>query len=281
MKTLRLHPVLTPWVVSSILATSFWGCATSPTGRKQLTVLPDSMINNLGVQSFSQMKSQAPTDADPATRSYVMCITQPLTATAQRLYPDKVPKEWEVVVFKNEEPNAFALPGGKIGVHTGLMNVAKTPGQLAAVIGHEIGHVVARHGNERISQGLLAQGGLIAADLALFAGKEDSPKNRMVRQLVIGGLGLGAQLGALLPFSRSHESESDIIGLKIMAQSGFPPEESVELWKNMMSAAGGKGPPEFLSTHPSGDTRIRQLQEKLPEAQQQYAAAGNKPQCRR
>jgi predicted Zn-dependent protease len=252
------------------LAVAVAACATSPTGRKQLVLLPDSQLNSLGAQAFQEMKGQTPTESDPGLNRYVQCITQPLLAAAKTSVPAK---DWEIVVFRSDEANAFALPGGKVGVYTGLLKVAKTDGQLAAVIGHEIGHVQARHGNERMSQGVVAQFG----QAALAGGLGDSK----LRGPVLAAFGLGAQVGVLLPYGRAQESESDLIGLRLMARAGFDPRESVKLWENMRAASGGKGPPQFLSTHPSGDTRIRDLQVHMAEAMRAYEATSARPSCRR
>jgi predicted Zn-dependent protease len=179
-----------------------------------------------------------------------------------------------VTVFEDESANAFALPGGKIGVHTGLLEVAKTPDQLAAVIGHEIGHVMAEHSNERVSTAFAANAGV---QLAAALSGTDGPK----QQMLMGLLGLGAQFGVLLPFSRTQESESDEIGLTLMARAGFDPRAAINLWENM-AQAGGAQPPEFLSTHPSHGTRIEDLRAQMDEAvkiYQQARAQGRRPNC--
>jgi len=175
--------------------------------------------------------------------------------------------------------NAFALPGGKIGVYTGLLSVAENPSQLAAVMGHEVAHVLARHGNERVSQ-QLAVGetmGLIEGWLSSGGGGGTG------QQAAMALLGVGAKVGILLPFSRAHESEADAIGKTLMAKAGFDPRESVTLWQNM-GRAGNGGPPEFLSTHPSHDTRIRDLQAGMDVAMALYEesrATGRTSQCKR
>src|SRR3989344_2912121 len=146
MKTIR----------AALLVVLINGCATSPAGRRQVMLVPDSQMNAMGSQSFQQMKQQTPIESDPATNRYVQCVAM---AIAHEAREQTNVSDWEVVVFRDKTANAFALPGGKIGVHTGILPVAKTPGQLAAVLGHEVGHVIARHGNERVSQGLVPQGG--------------------------------------------------------------------------------------------------------------------------
>jgi predicted Zn-dependent protease len=176
--------------------------------------------------------------------------------------------------------NAFALPGRKIGVYRGMLAVAENSSQLAAVIGHEVGHVLARHGNERVSQATAAQ----LSQTAVAATVASADMSSATGQLIMAGVGLGAQYGVLLPYSRAHESEADLIGLQLMAKAGFDPRESVTLWQNMASASGGQAPPELVSTHPSNETRIASLQANLPaaiELEKQARAQGYRPGCRR
>ncbi len=245
-------------------------CATSPTGRKQLILIPDGQMTQLGAQAFQDMKSKQPVEKDSRTNLYVNCVAQPLVRLLSE--GEARTKTWEVVVFRDDSANAFALPGGKIGVHTGLLKVAKTPDQLAAVLGHEVGHVMARHGGERMSQGVLAQAGLTLTQVMTEGKKHQG--------LILGALGLGTQVGVLLPFSRTQESEADRIGLDLMARAGFDPRQSVDLWKNMI-AANGKGGPEFMSTHPASENRIRELQEQMAPALEKYqrVAVDQRPKC--
>jgi predicted Zn-dependent protease len=168
-----------------------------------------------------------------------------------------------VTVIKDDKTmNAFALPGGKIAVYTGIFTVAKNEAGLAAVMGHEVIHALARHGAERMSQGQLTNAALQAAGAAIGV----SGGSPMVSQAAMAALGAGAQVGVLLPFSRSHESEADYIGILLAADAGYDPRESVRLWERMAQASGGEGPAEFLSTHPGHDTRIQQLNKWMPEA---------------
>ncbi len=253
-----------------LIAVVVSACATSPTGRRQLILLGDSQMNTMGVQAFTQMKSETPAEADPKINAYVKCVVSPLTKVVDA---DGKSRSWEVVVFKSDQVNAFALPGGKIGVFTGIMKAAQTADQLAAVVGHEIGHVIARHGSERVSQSLAAQGLLTAG--GLVAGTE-SKRN----QIILGLAGVGAQVG-LLYYSRDQESEADLIGLDLMARAGFDPKQSVALWQNMKTATGDKAaPPEFMSTHPSNERRIRDLQANIPKAIPTYQAVKTKPVCK-
>lgn len=265
---------LNRYAIASLFASALLlaACATSPTGRSQLLLFPDAQVDALGVASFDDIKQNGKIDSNPKDNQYVSCIANAITATLQPPYDGG----WEVVVFNDDSANAFALPGKKIGVHTGIMKVATTPDQLAAVIGHEIGHVMAKHSAERMSIQFASSTGqqLLGAVLA----------NSQEQAAVIGALGAGLlQYGVVLPFSRTHESEADHIGLILMAQAGFQPAASIDLWHNMAAASNG-APPEFLSTHPSHQTRIDQLQELQATAQplyQQALSQGRKPNCRR
>lgn len=252
-----------------LLATVLAGCAVSPTGRQQLMLMGPGQLDGMGTQAFAQMQAEKPLIREAGLNRYVRCVADALTAGLNSPY------RWEVAVFRDDSVNAFALPGGKIGVNTGLLRVATNQDQLAAVIGHEIGHVLASHANERMSQQLALEGGL--ALLGSAAGSPDSAGTRQVMQ----ALGLGAQLGILMPYSRLHESEADRIGLDLMARAGFDPRESLALWRNM-AREGGAAPPEFLSTHPSSATRLRDLQDHLDRAllvYEQVRAQGRRPAC--
>jgi len=251
------------------LSILFVGCASSPTGRHQLILVSDSQMNQMGADSFAAMAKEENAVATGPSYEYVRCISDAiLTADGRDV------AAWEVKVFDDESPNAFALPGKKIGVHTGMISLAKTADQLAAVIGHEVGHVDARHGAERVSINMtnqLAQ----QASAVLLEGHEYG-------SAALGAIGLGAQFGVVLPYSRSHESEADTIGLYLMAKAGFEPKAAVELWEEMQKASSGKAPPEFMSTHPSNATRIKALTQQLPHANATYAQAkadGFKPRC--
>lgn len=245
-------------------------CAISPTGRRQLKLFSEDQMTQMGIQSFDAIKQEQTVSTDPAVNAYVGCVTDALRQVVDVRWQD----DWEVVVFQDPTANAFALPGRKIGVHTGLLKIARTQGQLAAVIGHEIGHVLAGHGNERVSQQAAAQAGMQAASIFVDPSTASG-------QTTMAALGIGAQYGVLLPFSRTHESEADSIGLDLMSRAGFDPAQAVELWKNM-GAAGGQQPPEWTSTHPSHARRIEDLRAALPEAQAKRDAAhaaGLVPRC--
>ena len=245
-------------------------CATSPLGRNQLILLPAAQMDQMGITAYQQMKSEQPLNQDGVTNNYVLCVANALLTSM-----DNNPGNWEVNVFMDGSANAFALPGGKIGVNSGLLKVARSQDQLAAVIGHEIGHVIAQHSNERMSIQYATQTGMQM--LQALSG-EASPEKQQLFAL----LGLGSQVGIALPFSRKHEAEADLIGLQLMAKAGFDPRQSVTLWQNM-AAANGSGGLEFLSTHPANDTRINGLQANMDEAlalYEQARNAGRVPRCR-
>ena len=245
------------------------GCATSPTGRDQIRLYSSAELARMGRVSFEKIKQETYVVTDPAVTGYVRCVAGAITSTV-------APGEsWEVEVFARDSANAFALPGGRIGVHAGLLEVAANQHQLATVMAHEVAHVEAEHGNARMSAATLTQAGVTA--LQIMIGGE----TREQRQ-VMALLGVGATVGILLPYSRSQESEADELGLRYMAQAGFDPRASVELWRNMSRASGGQ-PPEFLSTHPSHGTRIEDLQRWMPKAMKLYRQAqaeGRNPDCK-
>ncbi len=258
-----------------VVAFAVGACATSPLGRRQLLIYDDATMSEMGVASFDQIKSDMPASSDPVANAYVTCVAEAILDSMGPM--PGAPASWEIVVFDEPTANAFALPGGKIGVHTGLLVVAENQDQLATVVGHEIGHVLANHSNERMSQNAASQMVMTGAGVAVSGGGVSTKE-----QSALAALGVGLQYGALLPYSRSHESEADLIGLDLMAAAGFDPGASVLLWQNM--GRGGEQPPEFMSTHPSHGTRIRELQERMASArvlEQQAHAAGRRPNCAR
>ncbi|MFA5630474.1 MAG: M48 family metallopeptidase [Porticoccaceae bacterium] len=238
------------------------GCETSPTGRSQMILVSDEQMAQMGAQAFDQLKQETPTTRNSKVSGYVNCVANAITPMAPGRY------NWEVGVFEDDSVNAFALPGGKIGVYTGLLRAAENQHQLAAVIGHEIAHVTARHSAARVSNQLATQMGVSV----VAAGTGVNP------QLI----GMGADILLTLPYSRADESEADVVGLEYMARAGFDPRESVTLWRNMEREAGAR-PAQFLSTHPAPSTRIRDLERRMPQAVALYEearAAGRTPNCR-
>jgi predicted Zn-dependent protease len=253
------------------------GCSASPTGESTLLLNSPEQMNTLGRQSFEQLKANTPVEDDPALNAYVSCVAHAVLDQVPAQYGYGA-DDWEVVVFKDEAINAFALPGAKIGVYTGMLKTAQNQDQLAAVLGHEVAHVLAQHGNARMSQQQLTQIGLGITTILLT----DRVETR-TQKMLVGALGLGAQFGVLLPYSRSHEQEADVMGQEIMANAGFNPTEAAELWR-VMAQQGGAQPPEFMSTHPSQSRRIDMLSQRAPALMPLYRqaqAAGFKPQCER
>lgn len=250
-------------LVLLVLVLCATGCATSPTGRAQLMMVGDEQMSAAGQQMFAQLKQKDTVVRDPLISGEVRCVVNNLLAQM----PAGVQSGWEVQVFEDKSPNAFALPGRKIGVNTGMIKLVENDSQLAAVIGHEIGHVIARHANERASMGVLAQ-----------VGQEVAGQINPVGAAVFG---LGTQVGIMLPYSRTHEAEADVIGQDLMARAGFDPRESIRLWK-LMEKQGGDKPPELLSTHPATQSRIEALTAHLKVSTpmfQRAQAAGRRPRC--
>lgn len=250
-----------------LIILSLSACATTPTGRSQLVFMPDREVEAMGLQAFNNLKKEKSISNNAQDIRFVQCVSDAITR--------EVGGKWEVVIFDDPSLNAFALPGEKIGVHTGLVDLVDNQHQLATIIGHEVGHVLAKHSNERMSQQLGAQVGISLVSAVA------APQTAL-GQTAVSLLGVGTQYGVIMPFSRLHESEADKIGLDLMAQAGFNPTESVTLWHKMAQANQGPQPVEFLSTHPSDATRIEDLQTHMPHAlklQQQANASGKKPQC--
>lgn len=266
---------LAPLALALSLALS--GCAVSPSGERTLLLNSPEQMNTLGSQSFEQMKAKIPIETDPGINRYVACVSDAILMQVPREY-GYMPQDWELVVFRDEAVNAFALPGGKIGVYTGMLQMADNQHQLASVIGHEVSHVLAQHSNARMSQQQLTQLGIMATSIAL-ADRVDTK----TQKAAVMALGLGAQYGILLPYSRKHESEADMLGQELMAKAGFDPREAVSLWQKM-AQKGGATPPELLSTHPAPTTRIQQLDAQVQTYMplyQQALAEGRKPGCDR
>jgi len=248
-------------------------CATSPLGRTQIMLVGDAEMDKMGVEAFEQIKKETPVSSDASTNAYVICVANAITAA---LPAEAGAGPWEVRVFQDDTANAFALPGRKIGVHTGLLKVAKNQDQLATVIGHEVGHVLAKHGAERVSDQFATQ--IAAQGAGALLGTVTSPATQ---GLAMAALGVAGQ-GVVLKFSRTQESEADKLGLDLMARAGFDPRESVSLWENMAAASQGQ-PPEFLSTHPSHATRIADLEQRIPQdlpIAEQAHRQGRNPRCR-
>ena len=251
-------------------------CATttSPTGRRQyIGAVSQAQLDQAGAQAFAELKAKTPQTRDAKQAAYVRCVVNDIVAV--------LPAEWrrtgwETAVFADDQANAFALPGGKVGVYTGIFKVARNQDQLAAVVAHEIGHVVSHHHEERITRQAGAQGALQVIGSLLGSRFGEGAANAAVQ-----GGSILAQTGFLLPGSRAQETEADVVGQQLMARAGFDPRAAVNLWQNMI-AAGGSRPPEWLSTHPDPQSRINELRARasdLVPVFEQARAAGKRPNC--
>lgn len=239
-------------------------CQTVPqTGRSALNLIPREQLASMSATQFSQMKQQTPISQNPKHNAMMQRVGERIADAASQDLPNA---DWEFVVFEDEQVNAFAMPGGKVAVYSGLFDIAETEDELAVVVGHEVAHVALRHGNERMSQQLLAAGG----SMLLNVGTRDMESEE--RQLLMAAYGAGATVGYLLPHSRRHEAEADKIGLQYAARAGYDPRVAIDFWKNM-SGGQRSGTPEFLSTHPSDATRMDRLKTYMPQAMLEYQRA--------
>lgn len=261
--SIRIIPIL---IAGMIFAWQYFGSEkyTNPeTGRTSKVGLSVEQEAALGFQSYQQVLAQSRTVDSGPQYEMVRTIANRLAAAtgdAGRNF------EWQVALIQGDEVNAFCLPGGKIAVYTGILPVAENPAGLATVMGHEMAHATSRHGAQRVLQQNLTQ----TAMTGIAVSMADMDYNQ--QRAIMGAIGAGAQYGVLMPFGRKHEAESDEIGLMYMARAGYDPRESLRFWERM-DRAGGAGPPEFLSTHPSHGTRIAQLQALMPKAITEYERA--------
>jgi predicted Zn-dependent protease len=245
-------------------------CSTVPvTGRKQVSLLPESQLVAMSLTNYDEFLNTHKLSSDKTKTAMVKKtgtkISEAVSGFLHSVNKAELVKDyaWEFNLIQEDVPNAWCMPGGKVVVYSGILPFTKSEAGLAVVMGHEIAHAVAKHGNERMSQGMIIQFGGTALDLAL------SKKPDETKELFMLAYGVGAQVGVMLPYSRLHESEADKLGLIFMAMAGYNPNEAVKFWERM-AAAGGAKPPELLSTHPSDETRINKIKEFLPEAMKYY-----------
>jgi len=250
-----------------LVATS---CATvAVSGRKQLNLVPDSEMLSMSNQQYAQFLQENKKGTDATQNAMVERVGKRIQAAVEgyaketNRTADLEGYAWEFNVVESDQVNAWCMPGGKVVFYTGILPVCQDENGIAVVMGHEVAHAVARHGSERMSQQLLLQMG----GSALSAAVKTHPQE--TQQLWMGAFGAGAQYGVMLPFGRAQESEADRLGLVFMARAGYDPSHAVTFWQRM-SQAGGEKPPEFMSTHPSDEARIKKIKEELPEAMKQY-----------
>ena len=253
-------------------------CTTVPlTGRKQLNLIPASQVNALSFQQYNQVLSESKVSTNREWTNMVKEVGSNLsTAITQYLRENGMSDQvegfqWEFNLLADDQLNAWAMPGGKVAFYEGIMPVAKDKNGVAVVMGHEIAHAIAKHGNERMSMGLAQQGFGTALQVAL------SEKPQQTQQMAMAAFGLGSQVGVMLPFSRNHEAEADRLGLIFMAKAGYDPRTAPAFWERMMAKAEGPRQPEMLSTHPDPARRIQNLQAWMPEAVKIYQQTTGRP----
>ena len=256
----------------ALLALAGVACSTSPTGRSQVTLKNDQELAVEAARQFAEMKANMPLETDRTKIDYIHCVAQ---AVVMELPPDYRDLEWEMAIFESDAVNAFAMPGGKIGVFSGILKVTENQHQLATVIGHEIAHVTAGHSVSRAGRDDLTRVGINAAAILLGGGYSGATYTAQQ------ALSYGATFGISLPYKRGQETEADVVGLEYMAKAGFDPRAAVPLWQNMGQEAG-QAPAEFLSTHPSSEKRIDQLVNQFGTTLKLYneaKQAGKSPSC--
>ncbi len=254
-----------------LLAFTVYYCSTVPiTGRSQLNLIPASEINALSFQQYDEFLKQNKLSTDAGQTAMVKRIGVNVQRAVETYFAqNNLSKElqgyaWDFNLVENPEVNAWCMPGGKVVVYTGILPITQDETGLAVVMGHEIAHAIAQHGGERMSQGLLQELGGMALSVAL----EDEPE--LTQNIFMAAYGLGSTIGVILPYSRTHESEADRLGLIFMSMAGYNPNAAVDFWTRMSQSKGGASPPEFLSTHPSDETRIANIKKHLPEALKYY-----------
>ncbi|HKI77551.1 MAG TPA: M48 family metallopeptidase [Ignavibacteriaceae bacterium] len=264
----RQHLLL---VVIFLFTLIFNSCSTVPiTGRKQLDLIPDNQMLSMSFSQYDQFLKDNKESTNRNDINLVNKVGNKIAGAVEKYFAEKNLSsqlngyKWEFHVIESKDVNAWCMPGGKVVVYTGILPITKSEAGLAVVLGHEIAHAVAKHGNERMSQGLLTQLGGMALSQAI----KDKPA--LTQNLFMAAFGLGAQVGILLPFSRTQESEADHLGLIFMAIAGYDPHVALDFWQRMSSLQNGNAPPEFLSDHPSNETRIEDIKNELPEAIRYY-----------
>lgn len=256
-------------LITLLVLAAVAACTTVPiTGRKQLNLIPQGEMLSMSYQQYSEFLKANRVSRDAGQTALVKRVGARIQGAVERYFAthgmsDRINNyKWEFNLVDSDEINAWCMPGGKVVIYSGILPVTQSEAGLAVVMGHEIAHAVAEHGNERMSQQLLTQLG----GAALFVALRDKPEQ--TKNLWLATYGAGTTIGLLLPFSRSQESEADRLGLIFMTMAGYDPNESVAFWQRMAAKKGGGAPPEFLSTHPSDQTRINNLKRLIPEAQQ-------------
>ena len=257
-------------VLSSITLFFIIACTTvAITGRQQLTIIPDTEMNAMSFTQYDEFLKSNEVITGSKEAVMVKTVGDKIQKAVEDYFAlqgmanELVGYEWEFNLVNDDIINAWCMPGGKVVFYTGIIPICQNEVGIAVVMGHEVAHAIAKHGNERMSQGMIVQLGGMALSKAL------EEKSEKTQQIFMAEFGLGSQVGVMLPFSRLHESEADEMGLIFMAMAGYDPNEAVNFWQRMADL-GGQKPPEFLSTHPSDETRISKIKKALPKALQYY-----------
>jgi predicted Zn-dependent protease len=263
--------MITRFIITASLVFALCACSTVPiTGRSQLSLIPGSSMLSMSLQQYDDFLKEHKVSTNKEQTAMVKRVGARVQAAVESYFASSglqgqlANYKWEFNLVEDKQINAWCMPGGKVVVYTGLLPIAKDDAGLAVVMGHEIAHAIAEHGNERMSQGLLAQMGGVALSTAL------STQPAATKELWMTAYGAGAQYGAILPYGRMQESEADHLGLVFMTMAGYDPNVAIPFWERMAAGKSGQAPPEFLSTHPSSDTRIANIRRLIPEVQSKY-----------
>ncbi|MBN2406200.1 MAG: M48 family metallopeptidase [Elusimicrobia bacterium] len=256
------------WLAAALSFVVLEGCASVPlTGRRQMNLIPSSQMSAMGAGNYRQVMESSKLSGDRDKVEMIRRVGGKISAAAEKFLKENGRSEdlkyysWEYNLIDDDETvNAWAMPGGKIAFYTGILKLATTEDEIAVIMGHEVGHVIANHGNERMSQMMLVQFGSIALNKMLEAKPEET------KNIFLTAFGMSAQIGVLLPYSRKHEYEADWIGLKLMHDAEYDPYAAVEFWNKMIKLSSGS-PPEFLSTHPSSSNRVEKMKQNIRKLQ--------------
>jgi predicted Zn-dependent protease len=266
-----MKQIIIAFAITFITIVFFQSCSSVPlTGRSQLNMIPSSEMLTMSFQQYDEFLKESKLSTNQMEVNMVKSVGGKIKSAVEKYMKsnnlsDRLEGyEWEFNLVEDEQINAWCMPGGKVVVYTGILPVTKDETGLAVVMGHEIAHAIAEHGNERMSQQLLQQAGAVGL---MVATKEESAETQA---LWLSVYGVGTTIGFLFPYSRTHESEADHLGLIFMAMAGYDPHEAPEFWKRMAAGKQGGSPPEFLSTHPSDQTRINDITSWIPEAMKYY-----------
>lgn len=260
-------------ILGFVMALLIVACATNPfTGKKTIALVPNSQLFPTAFAQYNQFLNENNVVTGTKDAEMIKRVGQRIAVAAERYLNANGHQgylkdyKWEYNLVQDETVNAWCMPGGKIVFYTGILPIAENEAGVAAIMGHEVAHALANHGQQRMSAGILQQLGAVAGNVAI--------KDDQTRAIFNQAYGIGSQVGIMLPFSRSHETESDLIGVYLMAIAGYNPDEAAQLWKRMKAKSGGQAPPEFMSTHPSNDTRIANLTKWAPKAREEAKKYG-------